>query len=475
MKRRSNIIITVIVSFMLTGCGIYNKYESKNETPANVYGTTQDITDAADGASLAQMTWREFFTDPLLQQLIDSALVRNTNLNTARIAVEKSEASLKAARLAYLPSFYFSPSGTVAKFDNNPWSKTYNLPLQVSMDLDVFGSITSQKRKAKAVLMQSQIREEAVRANLISTMAQQYYLLQLLDRQLEILIATDSLWNTSLETQKTLWENGKSYSTAVNQMESSYLSVKTQIVDVRRNIRSVENDICSLLAQTPQHIQRSAWGSSALPHQSESEEVTGQRMFDTQYLKIGVPATLLQYRPDIRIADYAMAEAFYNTQAARQAFFPNITLSGAAGWTNSAGSMVVNPGKILLNAVASLTQPLFARGKLTANKKIAQLTEQDLQRKYVQTVIDAGNQVNEALADCHAAKEKHQYYHRQVSVLKEAYTGTHELMDNGKANYLEVLTAQETLLSAQLNEAVNMYNGAQAVIALYIALGGGAK
>ncbi|MBR1547028.1 MAG: TolC family protein, partial [Prevotella sp.] len=227
MKRRSNIITTVIVSFMLTGCGIYNKYESKNETPANVYGTTQDITDAADGTSLAQMSWREFFTDPLLQQLIDSALVRNTNLNTARIAVEKSEASLKAARLAYLPSFYFSPSGTVAKFDNNPWSKTYNLPLQVSMDLDVFGSITSQKRKAKAVLIQSQIREEAVRANLISTMAQQYYLLQLLDRQLEILIATDSMWNTSLETQKTLWENGKSYSTAVNQMESSYLSVKT--------------------------------------------------------------------------------------------------------------------------------------------------------------------------------------------------------------------------------------------------------
>ena len=198
-------------------------------------------------------------------------------------------------------------------------------------------------------------------------------------------------------------------------------------------------------------------------------------MFDTQFLKIGVPATMLELRPDIRMANHAMEEAFYNTQAARAAFFPSITLSGTAGWTNSAGSMVVNPGKLLLSAVVQLTQPIFARGKLKANLKINQLTQEDLQRKYVQTVIDAGNQVNEAMADCQAAREKYGYYQRQVEVLYNAYTGTHELMDNGKANYLEVLTAQESLLNAQLSEAMNMYKGAQAVIALYIALGGGTK
>ena len=195
-------------------------------------------------------------------------------------------------------------------------------------------------------------------------------------------------------------------------------------------------------------------------------------MFDPKFIMIGVPAQLLENRPDIRMADLAMEEAFYNTQAARAAFFPSISLQGSAGWTNNAG-MVVNPGKILLNAVASLTQPIFARGKIKANYKIAQLTEEDLQRKYVQTVIDAGNQVNDALADCQAAREKHAYFHRQVAVLREAYHGTHELMDNGKANYLEVITAQESLLNAQLSEASNMYNGAQAIIALYIALGGG--
>ena len=184
---------------------------------------------------------------------------------------------------------------------------------------------------------------------------------------------------------------------------------------------------------------------------------------------------LLQNRPDIRLADLAMAEAFYNTQAARAAFYPSISLQGIAGWTNSAGGAVVNPGKILLNAVASLAQPIYAQGKLKANLKINQLAQEEMMNRYVQTVIDAGSEVNEALADCQAAVEKHDYYHRQVEVLKDAYTGTHELMDNGKASYLEVLTAQESLLNAQLNEAVNMYNGAQAIIALYVALGGATR
>ncbi len=439
----------------LTGCGIYDKYESKATVPSDVFGSSVKT----QGTSMAQMSWREFFTDPQLQELIDQVLACNTDLNSARIAVEKAEASLKVAKLAYLPSLYFAPQGTIASFDKSAASKTYNLPLQLQMDVDVFGSITNKKRASKAVLLQAQIQEEAVRANLISATAQQYYMLQVLDLQLQILIATDSLWHASLETQKSLYENGKAYSTAVNQMESSYLNVKTQIIDTRRTILSVENSICSLLGTTPQHIKRSVWGGYPL----------------TADVTVGVPAELLQYRPDIRIANHAMEEAFYNTQAARSAFFPTITLTGTAGWTNSAGGQVIDPGKLLLTAVGQLTQPIFARGQLKGNLKIKQLTEEDLQKKYVQTVIDAGNQVNEALADCKAALDKHDYYHRQVAVLQDAYTGTHELMDNGKASYLEVLTAQENLLSAQLNEAMNMYDGAQGVIALYIALGGATK
>ena len=474
MKRLSNIFVAAAVSLLLTGCGIYNKYEQKTPAPADAFGASQEINGATGQTSIAQMSWREFFTDPLLQQLVEQVLANNTDLNSARIAVEKSEASLKAAKKAYLPSLFFSPQGTIASFDGGRATKTYDLPLQLSIDIDVFGSITNKKRAAKAVLLQAQMQQDAIRANLVSTTAQQYFMLQVLDRQLEILLMTDSLWNRSLETEKSLWENGKAYSTAVNQMEASYLSVKQQIVDTRRNIRSVENAICRLLAVTPQHIKREKWGSTVL-HHAEAMGNDTERMFDTKYLKLGVPAMMLENRPDIRMANHAMEEAFYNTAVARSAFYPSITLSGAAGWTNNSGAGIVDPGKLLLSAVASLTQPIFARGRLNANKKIALLTEEDLQKKYVQTVINAGNQVNEAMADCMAAREKHTYYHRQVEVLREAYTGTHELMDNGKASYLEVLKAQESLLDAQLGEAMNMYDAAESVIALYIALGGGTE
>ena len=472
MKRTSNILVAAAVSLLLTGCGLYNKYEQKTEAPAQAFGSSQDITTATGDVSISQMTWREFFTDPLLQQLIDEVLANNTDVNAARIAVEKSEAALRAARLAYLPALSLAPQGALASFDGGAATKTYSLPLQLSWDADLFGSITNKKRAAKAVVLQARMQEEAVRANLIATTAQQYFLLQLLDRNQEILVQTEGLWKASLDTEKALWENGKAFSTAVNQMEASYLDVKTQIVDNERAIRSVENAICRLLAVTPRHIERQKWGSSAL-HHVDAQGENGQRMFDSKYLRIGVPAQMLEQRPDIRMANHAMEEAFYSTQAARAAFFPSITLSGSAGWTNSAGGLIVDPGKILLTAVGQLTQPIFARGQLTASKKIAKLTEEDLQKRYVQTVINAGNEVNEAMADCRAARDKHAYYHRQVEVLREAYMGTHELMDNGKATYIEVLTAQESLLTAQLGEAMNLYEGAEAVIALYIALGGG--
>ncbi len=449
----NNIFTAIAVSLMLSGCGLYKKYEQKVEIPADAIGVS------GPASAEAPISWREFFTDPLLQKLIEQVLKNNTDLHSARIAVEQSEASLKAAKLAYLPAFSLAPQGTISSFDYSKASKAYSLPLQMSWDVETFGSITNKKRATNAALLQAQCYEEAVHSNLVSSVAQQYCMLQVLDRQLEILTQTDSLWNASLETQKSLWENGKAYSTAVNQMESSWLSVKTQIVDTRRNIRSTENAICRLLAVSPQHIERSKWGS-----------YTPAEKFNS-----GVSAKMLEYRPDIRMANHFIEEAYYNTKVARAAFFPNLTLSGAIGWTNSGGGVVLNPGSLLLNAMGQLTQPIFAHGQLKANLKIAKLTEEEMQHQYVQTVIDAGNQVNEALADCQTAREKHDYYRRQVAVLHEAYVGTHELMDNGKASYLEVLTAQESLLSAQLSEAMNMYNGTQALIALYIALGGGTK
>ena len=459
-----NYIVIMLAGLMLSSCGVYKKYKSQTDAPVDLYGTGDTIAQLAEEASIADLSWREFFTDPKLRLLIDSALARNTDLEGARIAVEQARASLKAAKLAYLPSLSLAPQGSVSttKFgaagSGTGLGYSYSIPLQLDWNIGISGSVTVNKRKAKAVLEQAQASWDATKANLISTVAQEYFQLLLLDKQLNILIQTDSLWNESLETERALWENGQAYSTAVNQMESSCMSVKTQIVDTKRAILSVENEICKLLRITPRSIERGAWGAYDLPER-----------FGT-----GVPAALLQNRPDIRLADQQLAEAFYSTAAAKAQFYPSFTLSGLLGWTNN-GGIVADPGALLMQAAASLSQPIFAQGKLSAQLKIAKLNQEEKLGNYVQTVINAGNQVNEALADCQVAREKDVLYKHQVEVLHAAYNGTHELMNSGKASYIEVLTAQESLLSAQLSEAENMYDGATALIGLYIALGGASK
>ena len=454
-------ICIALCAIAFSGCNIYRKYTPPTDTPDNLFGRTE-VSEGDDASGVGELSWREFFADPLLQQLIDSALVRNTDIRSARLTVEKAQASLRAAKLAYLPSLSLAPQvsvgGTVAPGGAVTPVWTYNIPLQIDWNIGISGSVTVNKRKSQAVLAQAEAQRDAMQANIISAVAQQYFMLLLLDREMEILLATDSLWDKSLETQRALWENGRSYSTAVNQMESSNLSVKMQIVDVQRSIRGVENTLCKMLAVTPRPIARSTWGQYELPAR-----------FGT-----GVPASLLENRPDIRLANHTLEEAFYNVASARAAFYPSISLQGILGWTNGSGA-IADPGALLMQLAGSLVQPIFALGKLKAGLNIAKYNQEDKLNQYVQTVIDAGNQVNEALADCQTAKEKDVLYRRQVEVLQEAFDGTRELMDNGKASYLEVLTAQESLLSAQLNQATNLYNGSQALIALYIALGGASK
>ena len=457
-------ICILLAGLCLTSCGVYKKYQSQSEAPADLFGSGDSIAQVAlQEASIARLSWREFFTDPLLQQLIDSALANNTDMQSARIVVEQAQASLKAAKLAYLPSLSLNPNasvystmGTNGSFSSAAYS--YSIPLQLDWNIGISGSVTVNKRKTKALLEQAKAARDATQANLISTVAQYYFQLLLLDKEMKILTETDSLWDVSLETERALWENGQAYSTAVNQMESSCMNVKTQIVDTKRAILATENALCKVLRVTPRHIDRAEWGAYSLPER-----------FGT-----GVPAALLENRADIKAADQALAEAFYNTAAARAQFYPSFSLQGLLGWTNN-GGVIADPGALLLKAAASVMQPVFAQGKLVANLKIAKLNQQDKLNQYVQTVIEAGNQVNEALADCQVAKDKDEYYKRQVAVLHEAYNGTHELMGAGKASYLEVLTAQESLLSAQLNEAENLYDGATALIGLYIALGGAVK
>ena len=457
------ILSIALCAVLFSSCGVYKKYQSQNDAPADLFGSGDSIAQAAlQDASIAELSWREFFTDPLLQNLIDSALAHNTDMQSARLSVMQAQASLKAAKRAYLPSLSLNPQGGISTNMFGSAGKgtglgySYNIPLQLDWNIGISGSVTVNKRKAKAVLAQAEASQQATQANLISTVAQYYFQLLMLDKELDILLKTDSLWGESLETERALWENGQAYSTAVNQMESSCMDVKTKIIDTRRSILSAENELCKLLRITPQVIARTQWGEYELPER-----------FGT-----GVPAALLENRPDIKAADQALAEAFYNTAAARAQFYPSFNLTGLLGWIGENGA---DPGALLMKLAASIMQPVFAQGKLTAQLKIAKYNQEDKLNQYVQTVIEAGNQVNEALADCQVARDKDRLYKRQVEVLQDAYTGTHELMNAGKASYIEVLTAQESLLSAQLSEAENLYNGAIGLIGLYIALGGATK
>ena len=357
---------------------------------------------------------------------------------------KKDEASLKAAKLGYLPSLSFNPTYSI----DNALGSSFSIPVSASWQLDIFGSNTSRKRQAAALTAQARDLEQATRAKLVSSIAQLYLQLVTYDRQFAIMLHARDLWEQSLETQKALMENGRAYSTAVNQMEASVLSVDLQIVELKNSITQCENAICQMLAETPHHIARSEWVNPYLPDK----------------IALGVPADMLRYRPDVRAAEHNLESAFFGVNFARSEFFPKISIGGSLAWGGGSS--------LIAGAVASLLQPIFAQGQLNANLKISKYRMEDAQNRFVQAVIDAGNEVNSALSEYHSALAKKELYSRQVAALEDAFYATRELMDNGKAIYLEVLTAQESYLNAQISEVINLYAANYALIELYTALGG---
>ena len=441
-------------SLCLSSCGIYTKYKPATEVPEALYGT--EVV-AEDTASLASVPWQQLFTDPYLQTLIEQGLQRNTDYLTAQLRVEQAEAGLMAARLAYLPSFALSPQGVVSSFDGGKATQTYSLPVAASWQLDLFGSLRNAKQQSKAALAQTKDYEQAVRAGLISGIANTYYTLLMLDEQLAISQESEQAWGETVASTRALMKAGMANEAAVSQMEGTYYQVQASVLDLKDQIKQVENSLALLLAETPRSYERGT--------------LQGQ-CFPTDY-SIGVPVQLLAARPDVRLAERTLESAFYGTNAARSAFYPSITLSGSAGWTNSAGSMIINPGKVLASAVGSLTQPLFAQGKLAAQLKVAKAQQEEASLAFQQTLLNAGTEVNNALTACQSTREKSTLLAQQVEALENALRSTTLLMQHGTTTYLEVLTARQSLLSARLSQTANRFSEIQSLITLYQALGGG--
>ena len=455
MNRMKKIVICLFLSVGLVGCRIYRVYERPDMPVTD--SLYQRIESSDDTTSLAALSWKELFTDPYLQQLIEEGIRNNTDLNIARLKVQEAEALLKASKLAYVPSFSFSPQGTVTSVDGNKASKSYNLAVSAEWELDIFGKLTNAKRGAQAALEQSEAYRQAVQTQLVATIANSYYTLLMLDKQVDISTRTAENWEENLRTMKALKKAGQATEMAVAQTEASKLSVDASLSSLRQQVVEMENTLSSLLGTASRTIPRSTLDGQVFP----------------ETLSAGVPLQLLQRRPDIRQSEAALAEAYYITNQARAAFYPSITLSGSAGWTNAAGGAIVNPGQWLLSAVGSLVQPLFNRGQNTANLKIAKAQQEEALLSFRQSLLDAGTEVNNALAQWQGARQRLMLDEQQVVALESAVRSSELLMRYTSQNYLEVLTARQTLLQAELSAASDRFDEIQGIINLYHALGGG--
>ena len=449
------ILLLTAVTALLSSCGIYNRYQPVETVPEDLYGDT--LAQTSDTTNFGNVHWREVFTDPVLQGLIEQGLANNTDYRSAQLRVEEAEATLLSAKLSFLPSFALSPQGGVSSFDGGKATWTYTVPVTASWELDIFGRMRNAKKQAQALYAQSRDYRQAVRTQLIAGIANTYYTLLMLDEQLDLSRQTAEAWKETVASARALMRAGQYDEAGVAQMEATYYSVQTSILDLEEQINQAENSLALLLAETPRDYQR-----NRLSEQVMAEDFS-----------VGIPLQMLTNRPDVRQAEHSLEAAFYATNQARSNFYPNITLSGTAGWTNDAGTMIINPGKFLASAVGSLVQPLFNRGQNIANLRIAKAQQEEAQLAFQQTLLNAGTEVNDALTAYQTSRDKANLYEKQVEALRRAERSTALKMDYGNSTYLEVLTARQTLLSAELSQVANRFTELQSVVNLYQALGGG--
>ncbi len=457
---KKQIIGMMCLTAMMSSCHIYKAYDRPETIDASgIYRDPASATDtlASDTANMGNLPWKEVFRDVKLQALIEEGLANNVDMQAAALRVEEAKVMLTAAKLSYLPTINFTPQGTLSSFDKSKPTQTYQLPVSASWEIDLFGKILNAKRGQKVAYEQSKYSEQAVRSQIICGIANTYYSLLMLDRQVEITTETAAIYKENVRVMEAMKIAGMTTEAAVAQMRAASHQVEASLLDLKRQVRETENSLAVLLAKAPQPIDRSTLDEQAMP-----EELTA-----------GVPMQLLENRPDVKMAEMTLAAAYYTTNSARAAFYPGLNITGTAGWTNSAGMAVLNPGKLILNAVASLAQPIFNNGKLIANLKVSKAEEKIAQMNYQQTILEAGKEVSDALFLYDTQNKKLVEDRGQVDQLDKAVTYTKALFQSGDATYLEILTAQQNLLSAQLSEVSDNFQRMQAVINLYSALGGG--
>ena len=462
--KRYNFLIIGLAAVTLTGCkSLYGKYE---RPAVNTSGLIRDAVNdndtlaVTDTTSFANIPWRSVFTDPQLQTLIEKTLANNPDLLNAALNIDMAEAQLKVAKLAFLPGITFTPQGTISTWDGQKANKTYSLPVNASWDANLFGNLTAAKRSTQVSMLQMKDYQVAVQTKLIANVANMYYTLLMLDKQLQIVTDMEKLTKDTWGIMKVQLQTVRGVrSTAVQSAESNYLSVQTQKEDIKRQIRETENSLSLVMGEQAHAISRSTLDAQSLP-----------TTFST-----GVGVQLLSNRADVHANEMALANCFYNIEVARSRFYPSLTISASGADTNSGGMGITNPGKILLSAVGSLTQPIFMKGQLRAGLRVAEDQYKQALNTWQSSVLSAGSEVSNALVLYNASDAKSKLEQKRIAVLNKNVEDTRNLMASAGATYLEVITAQSNLLNAQLNQVQDDFSKMQAVVNLYYALGGGAK
>ena len=443
---------------LLASCGLYNKYERPEVNTQGLVRDTLSLTDTLavnDTTSFGNLPWRSVFTDPQLQTLIQQGLDNNVDLLNAALSVKMIEAQLACAKLAFLPSIALTPQGTLSSFDGSKTTKSYQLPISASWNVDLFGNILSQKRSAQMQLLQAKDYQLAVKTNIITGVANLYYTLLMLDRQLEILTEMEGLTKETWDMMALQMKFGRARSTSVQSAEASYYSVQSQITDMKRQIREVENSLSLLLCQPGQAISRGKLYEQSLPSE-----------FST-----GVALQMLNNRPDVHAAEMSLAACYHNVQTARSRFYPSINITGSGIFTNNNGT--VNPGKWLLSAIGSLTQPISANGQLVAGLKVAKAQQEQAFNNWQNAIYKAGNEVSNALVSYNSYDERSRLEQKQTDLYRQTVEDTRQLYKSSGSTYLEVISAQANLLNAEITKVTDDFYKMQAVVSLYSALGGG--
>jgi len=458
MTNKMKYIATITLGIsMLSSCGLYKKYEMPQDESALAAEYVKAQEAEIDTTTFGNLRWQEVFTDPVLVDLINQALANNVNMQNAKLNIDIAQAQLKGAKLSYLPSVALAPNGGFASFAGSDFIGTYQIPLAVSWEVDIFGKLLNNKRSAEASLEQTKAYNQAVRSQIIGGVANCYYAIATIERQIELNKETAKLWSESIEVMKNLKLDGRLNEAAIVQSTASYYNLLASITDLEVALDETNNTMSLLLNVLPQKWSVSPQAKLAMPN----------------VVRAGVPMVELAARPDVRAAELDVAKAYYATNLARAAFYPGLTISANGGFTNSVGSAIVNPGEWFIQLAGSLTAPIFSRGKNIANLEAAKAAQKQAMNNFEYTLLSASAEVSDAMTVCQKSDEKVQLLDKQIENLEKSVEYTQELLKLGTSTYLEVLTAQQNLLAAQMSQLTCEHTKTQAVINLYQSLGGG--